>query len=145
MSQMVQNEGTHILQRQNHEHAHSSRSVQGPVQGGVTQGSIRGKAHRLPDNAHSNGQHFSGAMERYIWVRFAGKLTTCQTPHIAPVSISVGRWMKCLGRFKMQTLTYCGAKITSTRTAVGQFKGQFNGRWNVTHGWGDGTLHMGSI
>ena len=60
---MVQNEGTHILQRQNHEHAHSSRSVQGPVQGGVTQGSIRGKAHRLPDNAHSNGQHFSGAMD----------------------------------------------------------------------------------
>ena len=27
----------------------------------------------------------------------------------------------------MQTLTYCDAKITSTRTAVGQFKGQFNG------------------
>ena len=27
----------------------------------------------------------------------------------------------------MQTLTYCGPKITSTRTAVGQFKGQFNG------------------
>ena len=27
----------------------------------------------------------------------------------------------------MQTLTYCNAKITSTRTAVGQFKGQFNG------------------
>ena len=27
----------------------------------------------------------------------------------------------------MQTLTYCGAKITSTRTAVSQFKGKFNG------------------
>ena len=37
----------------------------------------------------------------------------------------------------MQTLTYCGPKITSTRTAVGQFKGQFNG--------GDGTLDTGSI
>ena len=84
---MVQNEGTHILQRQNHEHAHSSRSVQGPVQGGVTQGSIRGKAHRLPDNAHSNGQHFSGAMERYMhmrgsWVRF-GKTHVALPRHTA--------------------------------------------------------------
>ena len=26
-------------------------------------GSIRGKAHFLPDNAHSNGQHSSGAMD----------------------------------------------------------------------------------
>ena len=34
LSQKVQNANTHILQRQNHEHAHSSRSVQGPVQGG---------------------------------------------------------------------------------------------------------------
>ena len=40
---------------------------------------------------------------------------------------SMGRWRTCLGRFKMQTLTYCGAKITSTRTAVSQFKGKFNG------------------
>ena len=29
----------------------------------LTQGSIRRKAHTLPDNAHSNGQHFSGAMD----------------------------------------------------------------------------------
>ena len=29
-------------------------------------GSIRGKADHLPRNAQSNGQHFSGAMERYI-------------------------------------------------------------------------------
>ena len=73
--------------------------------------------------------------------------------------------MKCLGRFKTQALTHCGVKIMSTRTAVGQFKGQFNGamerytwvrfagnltgchnahiakvsipvgRWNVTHGF----------
>ena len=70
---------------------------------------------------------FNGAMERYTWVRFAGKLTNCQTKHIAMVSISVGRWRTCQGRFKMQILTYCNAKITSTRTAVGQFKGQFNG------------------
>ena len=27
----------------------------------------------------------------------------------------------------MQTLTYCNAKITSARTATGQFKGQFKG------------------
>ena len=39
----------------------------------------------------------------------------------------MGRWRKCRRRFKMQTLTYCNAKVTSTRTAVSQFKGQFNG------------------
>ena len=43
MSGKVQNANTHILRSQNHEHAHSSRSVQGPVQGGdggnVTDGS----------------------------------------------------------------------------------------------------------
>jgi hypothetical protein len=27
----------------------------------------------------------------------------------------------------MQTLTFCGTKIMSTRTAAGQFKGQFKG------------------
>ena len=53
MSGKVQNANTHLLQCQNHEHAHSSRSVQGPVQWGdgtVHVGSIRGKAHplRLP-------------------------------------------------------------------------------------------------
>ena len=36
----------------------------------------------------------------------------------------------------MQTLTYCGAKITSTRTAVGQFKGQFNGAMDESSGKG---------
>ena len=35
--------------------------------------------------------------------------------------------MKCLRRFNMQTLTFCGTKIMSTRTAAGQFKGQFKG------------------
>ena len=34
ISGKVQNACTHMLRRQNHEHAHSSRSVQGPVQGG---------------------------------------------------------------------------------------------------------------
>ena len=36
----------------------------------------------------------------------------------------------------MQTLTYCNAKITSTRTAVGQFKGQFNGAMDESSGKG---------
>jgi hypothetical protein len=36
---------------------------------------------------------------------------------------SRGQWMKCHGRFKMQALTACNAKITSTRTANSQFKG----------------------
>ena len=35
--------------------------------------------------------------------------------------------MKVQGRFKMQALTYCNAIVMSTRTTVGQFKGQFKG------------------
>jgi multimeric flavodoxin WrbA len=35
--------------------------------------------------------------------------------------------MKCHGRFKMQALTSCDAKVVSTRTSVGQFKVQFKG------------------
>ena len=34
----------------------------------------------------------------------------------------------------MQALTYCDAKITSTRTAVGQFKGQFKGAMETCQG-----------
>ena len=41
---------------------------------------------------------FNGAMERYTWVRFAGKLTGCQTTHIAMVSISAGRWRSVWAR-----------------------------------------------
>jgi hypothetical protein len=33
---------------------------------------------------------FNGAMERYAWVRFAGKLTNCHKTHIAKVSIPLG-------------------------------------------------------
>jgi multimeric flavodoxin WrbA len=66
------------------------------------------------------------AMERYTWVRFAGKLTNCHNAH-SKGQHSSGRWMKCHRRFKMQALTHWDAKITSTRTAVGQFKGQFKG------------------
>ena len=32
-----------------------------------------------------------GAMERYTWVQFAGKLTNCHKTHIAKVSIPLGR------------------------------------------------------
>ena len=66
--------------------------------------------------------------------KFATPLEETKTPPpCKPKSgarnVPSGRWRTCQGRFKMQTLTYCSAKITSTRTAVGQFKGQFNGRW----------------
>ena len=47
---------------------------------------------------------------------------------------SARRWMKCLRRFKLQALTFCDVEIMSTRTAVGQFKGQFKGaleRYNM--------------
>ena len=68
MRQKVQNANTHILRCHRHEHTHNSWSVQGQVQWGdgtLHVGSIRGKAHPLPHNAHSNCQHTSGAMERY--------------------------------------------------------------------------------
>ena len=42
--------------------------------------------------------------------------------------------MKSLRRFKMQTLTLCGTKIMSTRTASGQFKGQFKGAMDESAG-----------
>jgi hypothetical protein len=35
--------------------------------------------------------------------------------------------MQCHGRFKMQVLTCCNAKVMSTRTTAGQFKSQFKG------------------
>ena len=35
--------------------------------------------------------------------------------------------MKVQGKFKMQALTDCNAKVMSTRTTAGQFKGQFKG------------------
>ena len=36
----------------------------------------------------------------------------------------------------MQTLTLCDAKVTSTRTAAGQFKGQFKGAMDESSGKG---------
>ena len=36
----------------------------------------------------------------------------------------------------MRALTACNAKIMSTRTAVGQFKGQFNGAMDESSGKG---------
>ena len=124
MSGKVQNANTHILQCQNHEHAHSSRSVQGPVQWGdgtlhawvrfgakLTQSCHsttptvkipvgdglqfkEGSKCNFLHTAHTQGntqsiQRGDGTLHR---VRFAGKLTHCQTTHIAMVSISVGRW-----------------------------------------------------
>ena len=42
--------------------------------GTLRMGSIRGKAHRLPDNAQGNGQHFSGAMDE-----LSGKVQSAST------------------------------------------------------------------
>ena len=70
MPQTVQNANTHILRCQNHEHAHSSRSVQGSVQWGdgtLQVGSIREGA--LTPSCHDtsqNSERTSGAMERYM-------------------------------------------------------------------------------
>jgi hypothetical protein len=49
-------------------------------------------------------------------------------------NIPLGQWMKCRRRFEMQTLTFCDTKITSTRTAAGQFKGQFKGAMDESSG-----------
>jgi len=45
----VQNANTHILRQQDHEHAHSSRSVQGSVQGRwmKVQGTFKMQAHLI--------------------------------------------------------------------------------------------------
>ena len=58
-----------------------------------------------------------GAMERYTWVRFAGKLTPCHTTHIATVSTPAGRWMKCHRRFKRRAHI---ASLIGVHVAVGQ-------------------------
>ena len=75
-----------------------------------------------------------------LWMKVQGMFKTqASTPEPCAhtrhrVNHSTGQWRKCLGRFKMQTLTYCDATFMSTRTAAGQFKGQFKGA---------GTLRMG--
>ena len=174
MSQTVQNANTHILWCQNHEHAHSSRSVQGGDGGHVTStrtavgqfkgqfngrwrkhlGKGRRRAHKTRFvrihvgvgqrcralDVESSG--LQGATAKCATFQrgngtlhmgsIRGKAHPLPNRHMATVSTPVGRWMKCHRRFKMQTLTYCDAKITSTRTAVGQFKGQFNGAMEET-------------
>ena len=63
----------------------------------------------------------------HAWVRFSAKITLPCHDTPPTVSIPLGRWMKCHGRFKVQALTNCDAKVMSTCTATGQFKGQFKG------------------
>ena len=66
MSGKVQNANTHPLQCQSREHAHSSRSVQGPQfkgQWNVTQGSIRRKTHVALPQHTAYSERTSGAMD----------------------------------------------------------------------------------
>ena len=73
------------------------------------------------------------AMDRYAWVRFTEKLTHGCHKHMAMVSTPVGRWRKCLGRFKMQNthILWCQnhEHAHSSRSVQGPVQ------------WGDGTLH----
>ena len=108
MSQTVQNANTHILKRQSHEHAHNSRSVQVPVQGGDG-GQVR---------EGSKGKHSHPAMS---------KSQARAQQSVSSRASSTGRWRKRLGRFKRQTLTHCDAKVMSTRITAGQFKSRFKG------------------
>ena len=73
-------------------------------------GSIRGKAHFLPDAAHSIGQHFSGAMEEMsqtVQNAITHSLKRQSHEHarnIATVSISAGRWnVTCMGSIRRKT------------------------------------------
>ena len=85
-------------------HARARSSSTHRGDGTLHMGSIHEKAHILPDT------------------------------HIATISISAGPWRKCRRRFNIQTLTFCGTKIMSTRTAAGQFKGQFKGAMDKRSG-----------
>jgi len=86
-------------------------------------------SHPTPLRTHKAHGQFSGALEE-----LSGKVRKASTHSLsskiheharstAATVSSRGQWMKCHGRFKMQALTACDAKITSTRTANSQFKG----------------------
>ena len=95
----------------------------------------RGKAHILPDNAHSNSQHFSGAMvESSRNVQKANTLPH-KTAHTKHTLSSAGQWRKCLGRLKMQALTPCDAEVVSTRTQQSiSSRASSRGRWRKVQG-----------
>ena len=63
-------------------------------------------------------------------------VSTCTQQSVSSRVSSVGRWMKCLGRFKMQALTHCNAEVVSARTQQSvSSRVSSRGRWNVTHGF----------
>ena len=111
--------------------AHTRHTVNSAGRWNVTHGfDSRGKAHILPDNAHSNGQYFSGAMvESSRNVQKANTLPH-KTAHTKHTLSSAGQWRKCLGRFKMQALTPCDAEVVSTRTQQSvSSRASSKGRW----------------
>ena len=56
-------------------------------------------------------------------------------------SASMGLWREYHRRFEMQTLTYCDAEVTSTRTTVSQFKGH----WMILQGKFKRRAHISRI
>ena len=84
--------------------------------------------------ARSSSIHMGNGTLQHAWVRFGAKLTLPCHDTPPTVSIPLGRWMQCRGRFKMQALTYCDAIVMSTRTTAGQFKGQFKGAMDESSG-----------
>ena len=136
MSQKVRNANTHILRRQNHEHAHSSRSVQGSSMGWwmKVQGKFKMQAHIsngvVMDIAAFKVSHSVGIDEDATALPAArarsssihrgngGNVTEgskCELPphntaHTQGTrSNSAWRWSNCLGRFKLQAPTSCKA------------------------------------
>ena len=92
-------------------------------------------------------------MERYTWVRFAGKLTSCHSTHIVKVSTPVGRWMKVQGKGRRQAHVISRVVMDITVFKVSHRVGidkdttalRAQKVERVTFHRGDGTLHMGSI
>jgi hypothetical protein len=105
-------------------------------------------------------------MERYTWVRFAGKLTSCHSTHIVKVSTPVGRWNMGVGSIRRKTHGELPRHTASSEHTIGAME-EMSGKvqnasthplrsyrhehahnsWSVqgpVQG-GDGTLHMGSI
>jgi len=96
MSGKVQHASTHQLERQNHEHAHNSRSVQEPVQGGEEgPGRFRKQAHKMC---------LVLVHIRLVQRRFASKSNVDATtlPSVSTRNVPSGQWMKIQGNFKMQ-------------------------------------------
>ena len=148
MSGKVQNANTHILRRQNHEHAHSNRSVQGSVQ--AVQG---GDGRNVLERSKASAQkllRFCTRLSRSASLRLQCR-RRCHHParKNGGAFVPAGRWMKVQGYFKLRA--HPGSQIgvhvgvdqrcrahDGESPAILPTMSKRNvpaGRWNVTHGF----------